>query len=409
MTKLPSSLPLYRMENNDNLNMQPAQRIANLKPYYFANLGKRVQALIDQGVDVIRLDIGSPDLPPPDFIVKRMAEEACRSNTHGYTAYGGTPAYRKAVAHYYGERFGVELDWRTQVVGLIGSKEGLFTIGQVILNPGDVSLVPDPGYATYAITSEIAGAEVYSLPLIEENDFLPDLEAIPPNILERAKLLWMNYPNNPTGAIASLEFFSHAVDFARSHGIVIAHDAPYVDICYDGYRSPSILQVPGASNVAVEFNSLSKVYNMAGWRLGMAIGNPEVVGYIESYKSQVDSSHFQPVLAGGIAAMTGDQSWIVERNKIYQARRDSVVAGLRVMGLMPLIPKAALYAWARVPEGHVDYDFCQRLLDEAGVSITPGAVFGKHGAGYLRISFCTPQNRLDEAMARMVNWMEGNA
>ena len=389
--------------------MQPAQRFAKLKPYYFANLGKRVQTLIDQGVDVIRLDIGSPDLPPADFIVATLTEVARQPNAHGYTAYGGTPAYRKAVAHYYGERFGVELDWRTQVVGLIGSKEGLFTIGQVILNPGDVSLVTDPGYATYAITSEIAGAEVYPLPLLEENDFLPDLEAIPANILKRAKILWMNYPNNPTGAIAPLEFFARAVDFARKHDILIAHDAPYVDVCYDGYRPPSILQIPGAFDVAVEFNSLSKVYNMAGWRLGMAVGNPEVVGHIESYKSQVDSSHFQPVLAGGIAAMTGDQSWIMDRNRIYQARRDSVVAGLRAMGLQPLVPRAALYAWTRVPEGYEDYDFCARLLAEAGVSITPGSVFGKHGAGYLRISFCTPQDRLDEAMARMVNWIRGNA
>jgi LL-diaminopimelate aminotransferase len=295
------------------------------------------------------------------------------------------------------------------VVGLIGSKEGLFTIGQVILNPGDVSLVTDPGYATYAITSEIAQAEVYPLPLLEENNFLPDLEAIPANILKRAKILWMNYPNNPTGAIAPLEFFARAVDFARKHDILIAHDAPYVDVCYDGYRPPSILQIPGAFDVAVEFNSLSKVYNMAGWRLGMAVGNPEVVGHIESYKSQVDSSHFQPVLAGGIAAMTGDQSWIMDRNRIYQARRDSVVAGLRAMGLQPLVPRAALYAWTRVPEGYEDYDFCARLLAEAGVSITPGSVFGKHGAGYLRISFCTPQDRLDEAMARMVNWIRGNA
>ncbi|HLF87303.1 MAG TPA: aminotransferase class I/II-fold pyridoxal phosphate-dependent enzyme [Anaerolineales bacterium] len=389
--------------------MQPAQRFAKLKPYYFANLGKRVQTLIDQGVDVIRLDIGSPDLPPADFIVATLTEVARQPNAHGYTAYGGTPAYRKAVAHYYGERFGVELDWRTQVVGLIGSKEGLFTIGQVILNPGDVSLVTDPGYATYAITSEIAQAEVYPLPLLEENNFLPDLEAIPANILKRAKILWMNYPNNPTGAIAPLEFFARAVDFARKHDILIAHDAPYVDVCYDGYRPPSILQIPGAFDVAVEFNSLSKVYNMAGWRLGMAVGNPEVVGHIESYKSQVDSSHFQPVLAGGIAAMTGDQSWIMDRNRIYQARRDSVVAGLRAMGLQPLVPRAALYAWTRVPEGYEDYDFCARLLAEAGVSITPGAVFGKHGAGYLRISFCTPQDRLDEAMARMVNWIRGNA
>ena len=388
--------------------MQPAERLLKQKPYFFAKLSKRVQALLEQGKDVIRVDIGSPDLPPADFIVDTLVESARKPDTHSYTAYGGTPAYRKAVAHYYGDRFGVELDWRTNIVGLIGSKEGLFTIGQVLLNPGDVSLITDPGYATYSITSTIAGADIYTLPLLEENDFLPDLDLIPSDILARAKILWLNYPNNPTGAIAPLDFFAHAVDFARKNNLIIAHDAPYVDICYDGYKAPSILQIPGAIDVAVEFNSLSKTYNMAGWRLGMAVGNPEVVGYIESYKSLVDTSHFEPILAGGITAMTGDQSWVEERNKIYKNRRDAVVAGLRDMGLEAHVPQAALYAWARVPEGYEGYDFCARLLDEAHVSITPGAVFGKYGEGYLRISFCTPQDRLEEAMARMVTWMQGN-
>ena len=389
--------------------MQPAKRVSNLKPYFFANLSKRVQALTEQGVDVIRLDIGSPDLPPPDFIIDTLTENARKPNTHGYTAYGGTPAYRKAVTHYYGQRFGVELDWRTQVVGLIGSKEGLFTIGQVLLNPGDVSLIPDPAYATYAISTEIAGAEMYALPLLEENGFLPDLDSIPADILARAKILWLNYPNNPTGAIAPLEFFVHAVAFAREHDFMIAHDAPYVDICYNGYHAPSILQVPGAFDVAVEFNSLSKAYNMAGWRVGMAVGNPEVVGYIEAYKSQVDTSHFEPILAGGIAALTGDQTWIQDRNQIYQNRRDVVVAGLRAMGLKLLVPQAALYAWARVPEGVEEMDFCARLLEKTGVSVTPGPVFGNYGKGFLRISFCIPQARLEEGMARMVNWMNGSA
>ena len=363
---------------------------------------------MEQGKDVIRLDIGSPDLPPTDFIIQTMMESARKPTTHGYTAYGGTPAYRKAVAHYYGKRFGVELDWRSQIVGLIGSKEGLFTIGQVLLNPGDVSLIPDPAYATYGISSTIAGAEIYPLPLREENGFLPDLDAIPEAILGRAKILWLNYPNNPTGAIAPLEFFVKVVAFAKQHDLIIAHDAPYVDICYDGYDAPSILQVPGAFDVAVEFNSLSKAYNMAGWRLGMAVGNPEVIGYIESYKSQVDTSHFEPVLAGGIVALTGDQTWVQARNRIYQERRDAVVAGLRAMGLRLLVPQAALYAWARIPEGVDEFDFCARLLTDTGVSVTPGAVFGQYGQGFLRISFCTPQERLEEGMARMVNWMKGN-
>ncbi|GAB4578389.1 MAG: LL-diaminopimelate aminotransferase [Anaerolineales bacterium] len=385
--------------------MQPANRISTLKPYFFANLTKKILALQEQGREVIRLDIGSPDLPPADFIIETLVESARKPTSHGYTAYGGTPAYRKAVAHYYGQRFGVELDWRSQIVGLIGSKEGLFTIGQVVLNPGDVSLVPDPAYATYAASTEIAGAEVYPLPLLEENHFLPDLDAIPEEILKRAKLLWLNYPNNPTGAIAPLEFFMQAVAFAKKHDLVIAHDAPYVDICYDGYSAPSILQVPGALDVAVEFNSLSKAYNMAGWRLGMAVGNPEVVRYIEAYKSQVDTSHFEPILAGGIKALTGDQTWVGERNKIYEQRRNAVIAGLRAVGLRVHIPQAALYAWVRVPDGVDEFDFCARLLQDVGVSVTPGSVFGPYGKGFLRISFCTPIERLEEGMGRMVSWM----
>lgn len=388
--------------------MQSATRLSSIKPYFFAGLSKRIQALAEQGKDIIRLDIGSPDMPPADFIIQTLTEAVRNPKAHGYTAYGGTPGYRKAVTHYYGQRFGVELDWRSQVVGLIGSKEGLFTIGQALLNPGDVALVTDPGYATYTASSEIAGAEVFPLPLLEENDFLPDLDAIPVEIVERAKILWMNYPNNPTGAVASRDFFAKVVEFAKKNGVVIAHDAPYVDISYDGFQAPSLLEVPGAFDVAVEFNSLSKTYNMAGWRLGMAVGNPDLVGYIEAYKSQVDTSHFEPILAGGIAALTGDQAWLVDRNAIYQQRRDATIAGLKAMGLNPLVPKAALYAWTRVPEGFDDYDFCARLLNEAGVSVSPGSVFGQFGKGYLRISFCTPQDRLDEAMARMVNWMQGN-
>lgn len=388
--------------------MQIAERISNQKPYFFANLTKRILALQEQGRDVIRLDIGSPDMPPADFIIETMVESARKPNTHGYTAYGGTPAYRKAVTHYYGQRFGVELDWRTQVVGLIGSKEGIFTVGQVVLNPGDVALVPDPGYLTYTSSSEIAGAEVYYLPLLEKNHYLPDLDAIPDDILKRAKLLWLNYPNNPTGAIAPLEFFVRVVAFAKKHDLVIAHDAPYADICYDGYTAPSILQAPGAFDVAVEFNSLSKVYNMAGWRLGMVVGNPTLVKYIESYKEQVDTSHFQPILAGGIAALTGDQSWVAERNQIYQDRRDAVIAGLQAIGLPTHVPEAALYAWARIPEGVDEYDFCARLLQDTGVSVTPGSVFGEYGKGYLRISFCTPLELLEEGMARMVAWMREN-
>ncbi len=387
--------------------MQPANRIASLKPYFFAQLNQRIAGLKEKGVDVIRLDIGSPDLPPADFIIQAMTRRAAQADAHGYTVYGGTPAYRRACATYYQNRFGVLLDYETQVVGLLGSKEGLFTLSQVLLDPGDVVLVPDPGYSTYTASAQIAGAQVVAMPLLEKHGFLPDLAAIPESVARRARLMWLNYPNNPTGAVASLEFFQQAVDFARRYDLIVAHDAPYVDVCFDGYQAPSILQVPGAIEVAVEFNSLSKAYNMAGWRLGMAVGNAEVVRYLKTYKSQVDTSHFDPILVGGATALTGDQGWIRERNTTYQERRDAVIAGLRAMGFEPNVPKAALYVWTRIPDGWNDLEFCERLLRDTGVSTTPGSIYGQYGQGYFRISICTPLRHIQEAMSRLIDWTQG--
>ena len=389
--------------------MKPANRIATLQPYYFAKLRPIIARLRKRGHpyggDIIRMDVGSPDLAPKDFIVDVLNQTSRRTDTHGYTSYGGTPAYRKAVAHYYGNRFGVELDFEAQIVGLIGSKEGLFSLSQAMLDPWDVALVPDPGYATYATSAEVAGAEVYPMPLLAENGFLPDLNTISEDILRRAKILWLNYPNNPTGAVATLEFFQKAVSFARTYNLLIAHDAPYMDVCFDDYQAQSILQVPGAFEVAIEFNSLSKSYNMAGWRLGMMCGNPDVVQYVRTYKSQVDTSHFEPVLAAGIAALTEDQSWLNDRNAIYQERRDVIIDGLEKIGIQAHTPKAALYVWARVPEGGDDYEFCDRMLHEIGVSTTPGSVYGMNGKGYFRMSICTHVERLEEGIQRMMDWM----
>lgn len=358
-----------------------------------------------QGTDVIRIDMGSPDLPPADFIIDELIKNSKRPDTHGYSPIGGTPAFKQAVAEYYLDRFEVNLDPNTEVVGLIGSKEGLFNLSQVILNPGDVALVPDPGYPVYSASGIIAGGEVVHFPLLAENQFLPDLDAFPADVLERAKILWLNYPNNPTGAIASMQFFEEVVSFARKHKILIAHDAPYVDICFDGYHAPSILQVPGAKDVAVEFNSLSKTYNMAGWRLGMAAGNPDVIDYLFTYKSQMDTSTFSPIFSAGVTALTGDQGWLEERNLVYKERRDLVVEGLRSAGLTLDIPRAAIYVWAHLPKGETDsIAFCSRLLDETGVSTTPGIVYGKHGEGFLRVSLGTSTPRIKEAMDRLVNW-----
>lgn len=390
--------------------IKPSDRIASFKPYFFASLAQKITALKGQGIDVIRIDMGSPDLPPIDFIIDALDRSARRSDVHGYTPNGGTPGFKQAIADYYKRRFNVDLDPKTETLTLLGSKEGLFNLSQVILNPGDVALVPDPGYPVYSASGIIAGAEIFYMPLLAQNQYLPDLDAIPSEILKRAKLIWLNYPNNPTGAIAPVTFYEKAIDFARKNEILIAHDAPYADVCFDGYIAPSILQIPGAKEVAVEFNSLSKSHNMAGWRVGMAVGNAQAINYLHTYKSQMDSSHFQPILDAGVAALSGDQTWLSDRNLIYRERRDIVLAGLRKAKFAVDTPPAAIYVWARLPKGFDNsMEFCNRLLEETGVSTTPGIVYGQHGEGYLRISLGTSTPRIQQAMDRIVQWMESKA
>jgi LL-diaminopimelate aminotransferase len=389
------------------MNIQPAERVSQIKPYFFASLEKTIAALRQDGLDVIRLDMGSPDLPPKDFIIESLVGAARQSDVHGYGPSGGSAALRKAIAEYYLDRFDLTLDPQKEILGLIGSKEGIFNLSQVLVNPGDLVLLPDPCYPVYPVGAQIAQAETLTMPLLAENDFLPDLDAIPEAEADRAKLMWLNYPNNPTGAIAPYSFFEKVVAFAKQHEIVIAHDAPYVDVCFDHYHAPSILQVPGAKEVAIEFNSLSKTYNMAGWRLGMAIGNPKLIQLLGIYKSQQDSSMFKPMMNAAETALLGDQSWIDSRNQVYQQRRDVIVSTLLDLGFELQIPKASLYVWAHLPEGWEDsIAFCDRMLRETGVSVTPGVVYGPSGAGYVRISLVTPVERLSEAMDRMSVWMK---
>ncbi|HSV86424.1 MAG TPA: aminotransferase class I/II-fold pyridoxal phosphate-dependent enzyme [Levilinea sp.] len=391
---------------SNNTCIQPSDRIAPFKPYYFASINQTIAALKEQGRDVIRIDIGAPDMPPPDFIIQSMIASAQRADTHSYGPIGGPFDFKLAVAAYYDHRFGVKLDPHNQVLALIGSKEGIFHLSQVLINPGDIALVPDPGYPIYAASAKIAGGTIYPMPLLPENSFLPDFERIPENIARKAKIMWLNYPSNPTGAVASIEFFEQAVAFARRYGIVIANDAPYTDICFDGYSAPSILQVGGAEEIAVEFNSLAKTFNMAGWRLGMVCGNSQVISYLHTYKSQVDSSSFAPLFTGGIAALTGDQHWLVERNRVYQQRRDIVVAALRASGFSVNIPHAAIYVWARLPQQFSDaFSFTTRLLEAEGVSLTPGDLYGEYGRGHIRVSLGAATNRIEEAMQRLARWV----
>ncbi len=385
--------------------MEPALRISGTKPYFFSTLGPYLHDLRSLGVDVIRLDMGSPDLPPAPFIVQKLVEEAMRGDSHGYSPYGGTLHFRRAIGEYYRKRFAVDLDPYSEILGLIGSKEGIFNLSQALLNPGDLVLVPDPGYPTYSSGARIAGADIHFVPLREDAGYLPVFEDIPLEAAQRAKILWLNYPNNPTGAVADLAFFERAVDFAREHRIVLIHDAPYVEIGYRGYRAPSMLQVPSAKEVAVELNSLSKSYNMAGWRLGMTVGNAEVISYLHTLKVEIDSSNFGPSQMAGAAALTGDQAWVAERNAEYEIRRDIAVAGLKEAGFTLATPEASLYVWARLPDGIDEMDFCHRLVTETGISLTPGAIFGDCGKGYIRVTLCTPSSRIREAMERLVDWV----
>jgi len=389
------------------MEIKPADCIANVKPYFFSSLNNKIDRLKNRGVDVIRLDMGSPDLPPAPFIIEALVDSARKPNKHGYTQSGGSHVYKNAVANYYESRFDVRLDPDSEIVGLIGSKEGIFNLPRILLNPGNLVLAPDPCYPVYNAGSTIANCEVFRLPLVKENDFLPDLDEIPLEVVQRAKLMWLNYPNNPTGAVAGFGFFEKLIWFAKKNGIIIAHDAPYVDVTFDQYKAPSLLQVDGARDVAIEFNSLSKTYNMAGWRLGMAVGNPDIIHLLKVYKSQIDSSHFGPIMDAGAEALTGDQSWVKERNQVYQERRDIIVESLWEAGFELEKPRAALYVWARLPVGYGDtVELCARLLEETGVSITPGIVYGPSGGDYVRISIVTPTARIKEATDRMLAWLK---
>lgn len=386
--------------------IQPAEKIAGFKPYFFAQLNKTITALRAEGKEIIRLDMGSPDLAPPDFIINALAKAASDPSLHNYAPLNGTASYKKAGAAYYHKRFGVDLDPETEILSLIGSKEGLFHLEQSILNPGDTIIIPNPGYPVYRAAAHIAGAKIFDLPLHPENGYLPDFTNIPDEVANKAKILWLNYPNNPTGAIASLPVFQQAVEFCMEHEILLAHDAPYCDITFEGFQAPSILQIPGAKQVAIEFNSLSKTYNMAGWRLGFMVGNPEVVRIVHTYKSQVDTSTFIPLMVSAEQALTGDQTWLEGRNEIYRQRRDMVIQALKDMGIPAEIPKAAFYIWTRFPAAFPDsVTFCDRLLREAGVSTTPGSNFGSQGEGYFRISLGQDTALIQKAMIKMKNWL----
>jgi LL-diaminopimelate aminotransferase len=381
--------------------MKFADRIEKLPPYLFAQISKKVAAKKAQGIDVVSFGIGDPDLPTPPHILDALAAASRDPANHRYPETEGLPDFRRAVADWYERRFAVRLDADKEVMSLIGSKEGIGHIALCFIDPGDVALVPDPAYPVYEIGTMFAGGTSYHMPLLEENGFLPDFDAVPREIASRAKVLWLNYPNNPTGAVAGIEFFDRAVHFAKRHGIAICHDGPYSEVAYDGYRPVSFLQADGAMDVGVEFHSLSKSYNMTGWRIGMCAGNPRIVDALMRVKSNLDSGASQAVQRMAIAALEGPQETIAEHNAIYQRRRDRVVDALRRLGLRVTPPKASLYVWARVPEGVTSAAFAERLLDEAAVIVTPGNGYGPAGEGYVRLSLTLPDDRIDEGLRRI--------
>jgi LL-diaminopimelate aminotransferase len=384
--------------------MQFAKRIEQLPPYLFAAISRKIAAKRAQGVDVISFGVGDPDLPTPAHIVDELVRAARDPANHRYPETEGLPALRKAIARWYEERFGVSLDPEREVLPVIGSKEGIGHVALCFIDPGDLALVPDPSYPVYARGTFLAGGDCYFLPLTEENDFLPDLDAVPADVARRAKVLWLNYPNNPTGAVADLEFFERAVVFARRNDLAVLHDGPYSEMAFDGYRPLSFLQAPGAREVGIEFHSFSKTYNMTGWRIGMAVGNATMIDALMRVKSNLDSGIPQAIQRMAIAALEGPQGCIAEHTAVYQRRRDRLAAALTKIGLRLRPPRASLYLWARLPEGQTSVEFATRLLDETGVVVTPGVGYGPSGEGYVRLSLTVPDDRLEEAVRRLEGW-----
>ncbi len=376
-----------------------ASRINSLPPYLFATIDKAKQEVIKKGADVINLSIGDPDLPTPPHIVEAMKKSVCNPERHRYPSYEGMLAFRIAAASWIKKTMKVDLNPEDEVLTLIGSKEGIAHIPLAFLNPGEVSLVPDPAYPVYNIGTILADGKPHKMPLLAENDFLPDLDAIPASVAKKTKIMFINYPNNPTSAIASIKFFEEVVDFANENDILVIHDNAYSEMTYDGYKAPSFLSVNGAKEIGIEMHSLSKTYNMTGWRIGYAIGNRDILSGLGKVKTNVDSGAFEVVQEAGIAALNGPQDCIREMNGVYKERRDALLAGLKGLGLEVKTPKATFYVWTRVKGSSLD--FSRMLLEKAGIVATPGVGFGEYGEGYIRFALTQSVDRINEAVERM--------
>ncbi len=381
-----------------------AKRIEELPPYLFAEIDRRKNELIEKGVDVIDLGVGDPDIPTPDHIIESLREAVGDPANHRYPSYVGMPAFREAAAEWYSERFGVSLDPAKEVVALIGSKEGIAHAPLAFLDPGDIALVPDPGYPVYPVSTTFAGGVPYPMPLLKENGFFPDLDAIPSQVAQRAVMMFLNYPNNPTTVLANEGFFREVVDFAQKNNVLICHDAAYTEIAFYGKNPLSFLEIPGAMEVGMEFHSLSKTFSMTGWRLAFAAGNEKAIGGLGKIKTNIDSGAFQAVQVAGITALRNSSVGLEERKEIYRERLEIFCRGLEEAGISYTQPDATFYVWFEVPEGMTSSEFSARMLSEAGVVVTPGNGFGDCGEGYARVSVTFDTQRIEQAAERIANF-----
>ncbi|MEW6266204.1 MAG: aminotransferase class I/II-fold pyridoxal phosphate-dependent enzyme [Thermodesulfobacteriota bacterium] len=381
--------------------MKIAKRLDDFEGYLGTSMNVILTRMKEEGKDVINLGLGDPDVIPPERQRKALAEACLDPRYHHYPSFYPALTLKRAIATWYKRRFQVECDPETEVLVLLGSAEGLYNIHTCLLDFGDVALVPDPSYPAYEAGVKIAGGVVAKVPLLKENGFLPDLEAIPDDLADKAKMIWVNYPNNPTAAIASEEFYKKLINWAHRHSVAVISDNPYSEICFDGYRPPSLLQFEGAREIGVEFNSLSKAYNCCGWRVGMLLGNRDIIAGMKKIKSHSDRGLFYPLQLAAATALDGPDDFMVERNRMYQERRDVVLKGLRDIGLEAQKPEATFYIWATVPPGHASSDFCRKVLEKANVWMIPGSMYGQYGEGYIRIALTHPADRLEEAMARI--------
>jgi len=381
--------------------MKIAHRIETIPPYLFAEIDKKKEEAIKKGVDIINLGIGDPDKPTPNHIIEKLRESVKDPKTHDYPPYAGTAEFRQAVASWYKNRFRVDLDRDKEVMALIGSKEGIAHLFLAFIDPGDFSLIPDPGYPVYKTGTLFADGFPYTMPLLEENNFLPDLEEIDEEIAQRAKLMFINYPNNPTAAVANKDFFEKVVKFAKKYDILVCHDFAYSEMTYDGYKANSFLEVDGAKEVGIEFHSLSKTYNMTGWRLGFVVGNEEAISALSIIKTNIDSGVFKAIQRAGVEALSGPQDNIQKMNEIYTGRRNVVVNGLKKLGWNLKPTKATFYLWIPTLNKMSSMEFSNLLLEKTGIIVTPGVGYGEYGEGYVRIALTVEEKRLGEAMGRM--------